>query len=132
MVPACFRLWFSLAVIAIMLTACGDYSIRLPHGYGLTQTHGGTVLIEGPDHRLVVGANVDGYGVLGDLVVGHVSLAEYPPDQEDSRPGYFILNTKRHEVKEAIEKNAWLDALRAAGVSEEPRLSKPSRFDKNY
>ena len=132
MCPRGLRLGFLLALLAMLPAACGDYSIRLPHGYGLTQIHGGTVLIEGPDHRLVVGPNVDGYSVLGDSVVGHVSLAQYQPDREDSRPGYFILNTKTHELKQALEKEAWVDTLRASGIREEPRLSQPSRFDQNY
>lgn len=48
-----------------------------------------------------------------------------------SVPGYFIVNTATHDVRVGLEKQVWLDTLLALGISDEPRLETPSRFDKH-
>lgn len=125
--------WLGLALMAAFsMSACGDYSIRLPGNYALTRVYAGAVLINHPEKGVVIDANIDGYKVLGDLVVGHVTVAEESPEKEMSKPGYFIVNTKTHEVKQGLDKKAWLDALQAHGIGNEPNLGKPSRFDREY
>ncbi len=121
-----------LIVLIGGLLGCGDYSIRLPGGYSLVRVYAGAVLIHHPEKGIVVNAHIDGYKVHGELVIGHVLSAELPPEKDYSKPGYFILNTKTHEVKEGLDKQTWLNSLRTIGIASEPRLSKPSRFDKNY
>lgn len=123
--------WFVLTILFSM-SACGDYSVRLPGNYALIRVYAGAVLIGAPEGGTRIEANIDGYKVLGDLIVGHVTAAELSPEKEMSKPGYFILNSKTHEAKHALDKKAWLDALRALGVNSEPKLSKPSCFDRNY
>jgi|SRR5438445_2733995 len=123
----------ALLLAVVSTTSCnGDYAIRLPGGYSLVRIYSGTVVISHPDIGIVVEANVDGYAVVGSLVVGHVSLASRDPEQEFSKPGYFVLNTRTHETKQSLDKAAWLESLRAAGILGEPKLNKPSRSDKNY
>jgi len=117
--------------LALVLSGCGDYRVPLPNGYELVRVYAGAILIADPTKALVVNANIDGYTVLGDLIVGHVALAELSPEREMSVPGYFIVNTATHEVKVGLEKQAWLDALLALGISDKPRLGTPSRFDKH-
>lgn len=126
-------LWLGLVLMmTFSMSACGDYSIQLPGNYALTRVYAGAVLINHPEKGVVVDANVDAYKVLNGLVIGHVTVAQESPEKEMSKPGYFIVNTKTHEVKEGLEKKAWLDALQAQGVSSEPSLGKPSRFDRDY
>ncbi len=128
-----FPRWASLAMVVFLcLSACGDYGIRLPGNYELVRIYASAVLISHPDDGVVIGAHIDGYKVLDPLVVGHVSLAEHEPERGYSKPGYFILNTKTHEVREALDKAGWLATLQALGIEEEPGLDKPSRFDRNY
>ena len=124
-------LGFILAML-LSLTACGDYEIHLPGGYSLIRVYAGAVLIGAPEAGVRIEANIDGYKVLNDLVVGHISIAEHSPEKEMSKPGYFILNTKTHEAKQGLEKKVWLDLMQALGITNEPSLGKPSRFDKNY
>jgi len=123
-----------LSLFVFSISACGDYAVRLPGGYSLVRVYSGAVLISDPQHLVVVNANVNSYKVIDGLVVGHVSTEEYfsPEEKKVCKPGYFILNTKTHETKQGLEKKAWLDSLKALGVNDEPRLTKPSRFDKNY
>jgi len=126
-------LWVGLALIVVLsISACGDYSVRLPGGYTLIRVYAGAVLINHPAKTEWIKANIDGYKVLNELVVGHVIIAEHSPEREMSKPGYFILNTKTHEMKQGLDKKAWLGSLQALGITDEPILSKPSRFDKNY
>jgi hypothetical protein len=114
------------------VSACGDYSIRLPGNYALTRVYAGAVLINHPEKGVVIDANIDAYAVLGSLVVGHVAVAEQSPEKELSKPGYFILNTKTHEVRQGLDKKVWLDSLKTLGTTTEPSLGKPSRFDRDH
>lgn len=128
------RLLGLILAMVLSMTACGDYSIRLPGGYSLVRVYAGAVLISNPQHEVVVNSNVDGYKVLDGLVAGYVTTPDHlsPEEKEVSKPGYFILNTKTHDVKQGLDKKAWLDSLKAQGVSSEPSLGKPSRFDRDY
>jgi hypothetical protein len=129
-----------ILAMVLSMTACGDYNIRLPGGYSLARVYAGAFLIfrdrdgRGLGGDVVVNATVDSYQVLDGLVVGHVSTLDYmsPEEKEVSKPGYFILNTKTHKAKQGLDKKAWLDSLKVQGVSSEPSLSKPSRFDRDY
>lgn len=119
-------------MVAFSMSACGDYSVRLPNNYELIRVYAGAVLIGAPEGGVRIEANIDGYKVLNELVVGHVTVAEHSPEKEMSKPGYFIVNTKTHETKQGLDKKTWLDALQAQGISNEPSLGKPSRFDRDY
>ena len=122
---------FALSIL-ISVPACGDYSVSLPGGYSLVRIYAGAVLISHAEKGVVIEANIDGYKVIGGLVVGHVIAAELPPEKAFSKPGYFILNTQTHEIKQGLNKKDWLDSLQSLGIHGEPHLGKPSRFDKNY
>ena len=117
-----------LAVLAGGLSGCGDYGIRLPGGYSLDRIYAGAVLISHPEKGIVITAHIDRYTVRDKLVIGHVSPAELPPESDYSRPGFFLLNTETHEVKQGLDKQTWLDSLREVGITHEPNLIKPSRF----
>jgi hypothetical protein len=126
------RALFNAVVIAtaFLLHACsGDFSVALPGGYELTRVHAGAVVLNHPDKGVVIDANIDGYKIVGDIVAGHVVIAERAPDNAYSKPGYFLVNTKTHEVIQGMDKARWLASLRKMGVTEEPQLRKPSRFD---
>jgi hypothetical protein len=127
--------WLLLILIVLFsLTACSsDYEVPLPGGYVLVSVYAGAVIIGRPsEHEVVVDANVESYKVLGELVVGHVNTPEKlsSEEKETSKPGYFILNTKTHEIKVGLDKQTWLDSLQTQGVSSEPRLRKPSSWDR--
>ena len=124
-----------LALVCLFVVgtiSCGDYSVRLPGGYSLVRVYSQAVVISHPDKGIVIEANIDRYAVVGSLVVGHVSLADLSPESDNSKPGYFILDTQTHEAKQGLDKSSWLQALRVAGVTGEPKLDRPSRFDRNY
>jgi len=81
---------------------------------------------------MVIPATVDGYAVVGSLIIGHTSLAREEPERDLSKPGYFIIDTQSNGVKQSLDKNSWLESLKLLGIMGEPKLHRPSRFDKNY
>ena len=127
------KMYLVLACLVVVGTiSCGDYSVQLPGGYSLVRVYGQTVLISRPGEGVVIEASIDNYAVVGSLIVGHSRLADQPPESEYSKPGYFIIDTQTHEAKQGLDKSSWLKALKAAGVSGEPKLHRPSRSDRNY
>ncbi len=121
-----------VCLVVVGTISCGDYSVQLPGGYSLVRVYGQTVLISRPGEGVVIEASIDGYAVVGSLIVGHVRLADHPPESDYSKLGYFIIDTQTHEAKQGLDKSSWLQALRVAGVTGEPKLDRPSRFDRNY
>lgn len=116
------------------MSGCGDFSVRLPGNYSLVRVYAGAVLISGPSNVVVIDSNINSYKVLGHLVVGQVNSPGHfsPEEKAVSKPGYFILNTKTHEVRQGLDKKSWLDALQMLGVRNEPELGTPSRFDRLF
>lgn len=127
-------IWSNLILVMFfcILLGCGDYAVNLPGGYSLVRIYAGAVLIKHSSNGVVINANIDKYKVINETIVGHVTLAELTPERDYSKPGYFIINTKTHEVKEGLEKKNWLEALQKQGIINEPKLNKPSRLDKDY
>jgi len=88
------------------------------------------------DGLLQVGPNVDGYRVYDRAIVGHVECVEghnpnYKHRAGDSEtPGYFIIDVTIDRVYNGLNKREWLEELRKFGVRSEPRLFRPSVFDK--
>jgi hypothetical protein len=121
-----------VCLVVVGTISCGDYSVSLPGGYSLVRVYSQTVEISHPDQGIVIAASIDGYEVVGSLIVGHTRLADDPPESDYSKPGYFIIDTQTHEAKQGLDKSIWVKALRAAGIASEPKLHKPSRFDRNY
>lgn len=115
--------------VVLSVSACGDYRVGLPGGYSLVSVYSGAALISNPEHVVVVDANIDAYTVVGNLIVGHVSMAELSPEKESSIPGYFIVNVETHHVTQGLGKDAWLGYLRQSGFNE-PKLRKPSWLDR--
>ena len=127
------------ATICLLTAACGDYAVPLPGGYELVRVGAGEVLLSEPRRGVVVDINIDGYGVHGPIVVGHVSKPARPAEQrlplgfkDESRPGYFIADTRTGDIKQGLDRQAWLSALGALGITKEPTLKKPSRFDRYF
>ena len=83
-----------------------------------------------------VGPNVDGYRVYDKVIVGYVVSVEsrnpnYRHQASDSdTPGYFIIDVTMDRVYSGLNKREWLEELRKVGVRSEPRLFRPSIFDK--
>lgn len=124
--------------------------ISLPNGYRIVGVRG-NVFIDLPWHQQErvyketgiigtrrIGPRVDGYRVFPDIVAGHVSApkrseADYgyqPISSEHEIAGYFILNTEMHVTYLGLSRHDWLEKLREFQITEEPRLFRPSVFDK--
>ena len=122
---------FLIGVSLLFGLGCGDWSRSLPNGWSLVRVNGAEILIVGPDpdRQVIISSNVDRFGTEGDLVFGHVSVPDLPPDStRDSIPGYFLVNTRTGAVLRGLDEEAWHAALRDAGVTRNPELRRPSRF----
>lgn len=83
------------------------------------------------------GPNVDGYRVYSRIIAGHVSKAKDRNAFGDKiltdaqRPiGYFVIDVRNDIIYDGLNKKEWLNKLRSFGIKREPRLYKPSVFDK--
>ena len=107
----------------------GDWRVSLPRGYSLVRTYASAVLMSDSNHIVVINPCIDEYKVYEDknLIVGHVTRTPglLPVDSADSRPGFFIVDTRSGVTMEGLEEKAWLDSLRIYGISEKPRLHEP-------
>lgn len=106
-----------------LLTACGDYSIKLPNGYELTRISGSKYVISNSEKLILLGASVDKYYISGAYVIGSVS-------HSDDAPGtrFFTLDTERNRVIGDLPKHLWQKELTKIGVQGELKLKRPNRF----
>jgi hypothetical protein len=111
--------------------ASGDYAVDLPNGYMLWSPNASDVSI----HRRRQDFRSDGPHVppqiaeLGDsdgIVYGFVERSSDENMHEPNSVGYFVLNTRAHEVWLGMYKTEWLKVLRDNGILQEPTLVKPS------
>mgnify|MGYP000294716043 CR=1 FL=1 len=117
----------AISILWIMFRTGGDYAITLPNNYSLVRVYSGAVLIAHDKDGVVVEANVDGYAIVGSLIVGHSSKAEMEPERDLSKPGYFVLDTVSHSVIQGLDKKNWLTQLGGHGILTEPVLIRPER-----
>ena len=133
-----------LTVVTMCLKGCPgihpDYEVALPNGYALARANPYDIAICDQRRIRVVPPRVASLGVWGDLVFGQVEASHNPSLEDDDEwtraekarqekaIGYFLINTKTHEVRLGLAKDAWLAALHESGVPGEPKLRKPSRW----
>lgn len=106
-----------------------DYSIDLPNGYRYIKTFSEYEgrLISNPK-KLVILRHIAELSSRGDLVFGCTKIPEkYFPIKEYSIR-YFIIDTKNHLMSKELTKSQWLEVLAKYGITEEPPLTKPTRF----
>jgi hypothetical protein len=120
--------------ILLVLTAlaCGDYSVELPNEYELVRFNAFESGIVMPDGTLVVEPTIDEYAVVGDMVLGHAEIPRSLPNQEAplrTVSGYFFLDTATGQLRDGLERTAWVSELEGKGITDLPELAAPSRFD---
>lgn len=136
---------FLLTLVFLLFLGCfiqGDYQINLPNGYLLVRSNSYDISIFGPEessHTRVIPPLIVAVGVSEDLVFGKVEdshdpwlldndqLARDEKAEQEKAWGYFLLNTKTHDVQISLTKEAWLVVLRDNGIQSEPQITKPSR-----
>jgi len=125
----------------------GDYEIRLPTGYSLVRVYAGATMLTDPTKGVIIDPNIDGYKIVDNILVGHVScdnLHLTPEDAASCKPGYFIVDMANGyhpplpdtgvympggNLKQALDEQKWIEYLRIYGITEKPKLHKPSRFN---
>lgn len=120
---------------AVFLCACGmyDYTIALPNGYRLVRLNADEVALVGPQGSISsasIDPTVDGYAVVGALVIGHASP---PPDSSHARvraprkdPEFFIIDTRKETAWASGNREKWVASLRERGIADVPQLRQPS------
>ena len=105
----------------LLLTSC-EPGVKLPQGYRLVMpTSEYVVISREPDGRSIIDGNIEGYKVLGNVIVGYAGKA--PPAAGPVETGYFIIDC--YKVQRGLSKKEWLARLRECGIGEEPQLEKP-------
>ena len=106
---------------------CRSQVIPLPNGHRLARMHDETTAILYRDEEVTIPANVDGYRVEGDVVIGHVSTHGLDEDEvRISNPGYFILDTTNRETRQGLQKEEWNTLMSARGIKTAPDLAAPA------
>jgi hypothetical protein len=112
----------NLIAVTALFVGCGDYEIVLPGQYLLGRTGPGSVVIAAPDKHIVVGPNVEEYGIQGEVVFGRVSA------RGGGDATYFIVDTKHRTHMLELSHVDWLRALKSMGIGD-PHMTPPSRWD---
>lgn len=127
-----------LFVLLVWATQGGpDWDVPLPGGYKLWSSYSNCVILSGPqpygmewEGPQTVGPNVDLYQVVGHIVVGHVSFDGLDPKARGDTEGYFIVNTRTHEIRQGFDEGSWMRALSRYGIKEKPHMHRPTGLDK--
>lgn len=124
---------------ALILSACGDYRVELPNGYYLVRTSATSILMVTTGRTgknvIVIDPHISRYRVLdgekGHIIVGYVKPTNIGLKYTITTiGGYFVLNAKTRDLRQGLSKEEWRAALRQHGVRAEPKMKKPSRFDR--
>lgn len=116
-----------------------DYVVNFERGYRYFYSDDGIVLElrlqrdELPRLRRLDGdlprvAFLEGYRVYKGLIVGRVSHRDKVM-APTVRTSYFVIDTRSDKLYDHLSKQKWLERLRHFGITSEPTLYKPSRFD---
>lgn len=113
----------------ILLCGCSDYSIQLPNGYCLVRSNDEDMTIANSVSVVVISPKIVGYEVCQHLVVGRVVLNDIKSEEYgDSKPGFFILNTKNGDLAQGLSEEAWVVLLKQNGVNRHLELKRPTWF----
>jgi hypothetical protein len=125
----------SLGIIFGM-SGCGspDYETPLPNGYRLVRTNAYTVFIFPPESvkqlkyrgTWAVGPKIVALNANNNIIFGKVDHSPNA-DPGPTTPGYFILDTTKHEAVLGLNEADWTKKLNEYGISN-PKTKKPSRF----
>ena len=117
--------------------------VQLPEGYEMYRIPYGVVIENKRDpvkfypEKFKIGPNVGGYHVYENLFVGLIIV--HPRDKEgqatlswrfnERRLGHFIVDLHTRKVYGGLNTQDWMRKLKIYGITEEPKLHKPSWLD---
>ncbi|MHB1462319.1 MAG: hypothetical protein ACYC1M_13625 [Armatimonadota bacterium] len=132
-----------LITVGVINRRIVDYYIYLPGKFVIWNSDYGAIIYNKGYNMMCegtmrhIGPNVGGYHVYTNVIVGQIT--PHPRDDEYStminqtgnerRPGYFIIDLHDKRVYGGMRKQDWLVQLKTYGITEEPKLSKPSGLD---
>lgn len=123
------RKLFVIPFLLIFLSGCMDYSINLPNGYSIVRSNVDDVTIANKNLVVVISPKIIGYDIREDLVVGLVSTEGLPSEIiQESKPGYFVIDTKSDKINQGLSEEVWLHLLSSHGISDRPKLKHPTWF----
>lgn len=124
-----FIIFLFLFMLYFLSPGLGDFTKELPNGYKLERTNSETVFIAGKDSWAVIGANIDGYRVINNFVIGHISKSQLPDESiSEKKIGYFILDTKTGDIEKGMSKIKWDLSLRKKGIINTQLLRSPTKY----
>lgn len=117
------------------IPGCGtsDYETLLPNGYLLERTNSCTIYILPPttarqiyNGEWAVGPKIVAINTKNDIVYGKVEKSPNA-DPGPTTPGYFTLDTSKHEVVQGLNYEDWLKRLKGYGI-DNPKTKLPSKL----
>lgn len=120
---------FASLVLMCLCCGCGgnDFIVDLQNGYRLWKMSAKEVCIAKPDGSLIIGPKIVLLDMDEEYIFGLAEIPENYSKTDGFKPGYFLVDTKKHTWDQGLSKDAWLIRLKTCGISVEPELRKPTR-----
>ncbi|MHB1461258.1 MAG: hypothetical protein ACYC1M_08265 [Armatimonadota bacterium] len=139
-IVAVIVLWF--AAWSFIGWQNSHYYVKLPGGYECYYTSVfSSVIIHNTKGSLylqekqAIGPAVGRYHAFNNVIVGQITPLRFKPPEGidyglyEMRPGYFIIDVRTKKVYGGLNMHDWMQKLKAYGITETPKLHKPSWLD---
>lgn len=121
----------TIAIPSMSFSGCVQSDVAGPNGYSISCDKGRecAVIQYRPDDisvgTVVIQAEVDEYGIVGQYIIGHVVQQNFgppppppPPPEQRQTPGFFIFDTLSGNKRTGLDKEAWIRELDRLRISE--------------
>lgn len=118
-----------VVLMAPFLVGC-SHGNPLPHGYAVFFASGSEAALvkDGVNHgACIAGPHVAELGTSGKYIFGRIEPTQGVPPHPDHAPGFFVIDSATDTVTTGLDRDAWLDALKAVGI-ESPQLHPPEHM----
>jgi hypothetical protein len=109
-------LWLAFTFVSLAIVACAER--QLPNSYTYVIVNACETVIANPQEEIVIPANISKYTVKKGIIVGRRENSCNLERDYMGPYGYFIVNTKTHDVKLGLSRAELREGLRAMGVED--------------
>ncbi|MFM7520951.1 MAG: hypothetical protein ACKO9B_10830 [Planctomycetota bacterium] len=136
MLGSCRWIQTFLPLLALVVAVAGcNEGEPLPNGYHLFFANSSEASLVKPATKggeCLAGPHVAELGHSGAIIFGRIEPKAGLPPHPDHAPGYFVIDSATDTKSTGLERAAWLDELKAAGIAA-PVLLPPQRvWPKKY
>lgn len=124
--PRLLRNFPTLILIATFFVGCSQGE-PLPNGYAVFFASGseaGLVKPAAKGGEIIAGPHIAELGNSGAYIYGRIEPKKGIPPHPDHAPGFFVIDSATDKVTTGLDRDKWLDELKAVGV-DTPQLHPP-------